>query len=134
MSNRSFARKAIDTSSWYLRIASFVLTIVMGFSLALFSTASREARAVSQTAFEEALDEVDYKAVSTEPRIITGASGKALSRAELKALKLYPGGIPFGIKFITEGVLIVGICDVKSGESSVNPSSAAGLKAGDRIL
>ena len=134
MSNRSFARKAIDTSSWYLRVASFVLTIVMGFSLALFSTASREARAVSQTAFEEALDEVDYKAVSTEPTIITGASGKALSRAELKALKLYPGGIPFGIKFITEGVLIVGICDVKSGESSVNPSSAAGLKAGDRIL
>ena len=40
------------------------------------------------------IDEIDYKAVSLEPSVSSGAMGKALSRAELKTLKLYPGGIP----------------------------------------
>lgn len=134
MSNRGFAKKAIESSAWYFRVGAFVLTLIMGFSFALYPTASSEARAVSRIAFEEALDEVDYKAVSAEPKMTVNASGKALSRAELKTLRLYPGGIPFGIKFITEGVLIVGSCDIKNGRTSVNPSSAAGLRTGDRIL
>lgn len=45
-------------------------------------------------------------------------------------IKLYPGGMPFGIKFMTEGVMIVGFCDMAGQE---NPASAAGLKNGDMI-
>ena len=47
---------------------------------------------------------------------------------------LYPGGMPFGVKFITEGVLVVGFCDVKDQNSASNPSLDAGLKKGDIIL
>ena len=49
-------------------------------------------------------------------------------------VELYPGGMPFGVKFITEGVLVVGFCDVKTQNSSANPSIDAGIKMGDIIL
>jgi stage IV sporulation protein B len=48
-------------------------------------------------------------------------------------IKLYVGGMPFGVKFITEGVLVVGFCDV-SGESGTKcPATDAGLKINDII-
>ena len=134
MNKQSFRQKAMQTTAWYLRLATFVLSLIMGFSFALYQTTSKEALAVSQTAFEENLQEIDYKAVINEPTTQNGSIGTMLTKSELKTKKLYPGGIPFGIKFITEGVLIVGFCDFKTGNTTVNPSSAAGLKIGDRIL
>jgi len=52
----------------------------------------------------------------------------------LKDLTVYPGGMPFGVKFYTEGVTIVGFCDVESDRGKVNPASIAGLKQKDMIL
>ena len=47
--------------------------------------------------------------------------------------KLYPGGMPFGIKFATDGVMIVGFCDV-AGEAGIkNPARDAGLRQNDMI-
>ena len=48
-------------------------------------------------------------------------------------MKLYPGGMPFGIKFATDGVMIVGFCDVITRGGTANPSTAAGLKINDMI-
>ncbi len=45
-------------------------------------------------------------------------------------LKLYVGGMPFGIKFMTDGVMIVGFCET---EGQANPASRAGLKINDMI-
>ncbi len=80
--------------------------------------------------------EFDYAMVMSEPRAVTesGASEAALTKEELSQMKLYPGGIPFGIKFMTEGILIVGFCDIENGNKKSNPSSDAGLKTGDRII
>ena len=61
--------------------------------------------------------------------ILTGAPQK-----KTNDILLYPGGMPFGVKFITEGVLVVGFCDVKTKNSASNPSIDAGLKKGDVIL
>lgn len=47
---------------------------------------------------------------------------------------LIPGGIPFGVKFSTDGVLVVGFCDVDSAEGKLNPARIAGLRTGDVIL
>lgn len=47
---------------------------------------------------------------------------------------LIPGGIPFGVKFSTDGVLVVGFCDVDSAEGKLNPARNAGLRTGDVIL
>ena len=47
---------------------------------------------------------------------------------------LVPCGTPFGIKMFTEGVLVVGVNDVNTGDTTVNPAKSAGIKLGDSIL
>ncbi len=49
------------------------------------------------------------------------------------------GGMPFGVKFQTEGILVVGFCDVDvttggGGCQNVNPAKSAGLKLRDVIV
>ena len=57
-----------------------------------------------------------------------------LSPEALMELTLYPGGMPFGVKFYTEGVTVVGFCDVDTKNGKVNPAQKAGLKQKDMIL
>lgn len=45
-----------------------------------------------------------------------------------------PGGVPFGIKMRTAGVIIVGMTDIQNGTENLNPAKDAGLKMGDVIL
>ena len=51
-----------------------------------------------------------------------------------KITQVYLGGMPFGVKFMTEGVLVVGFCDIKDGKNAKNPSREAGVQMGDVIL
>ena len=53
--------------------------------------------------------------------------------APRERIELYVGGIPFGVRFFTEGILVVGYCDVESGGGCHNPARAAGLAPGDCI-
>ena len=52
----------------------------------------------------------------------------------LEGLTVTPGGMPFGVKFMTEGVTVVGFCDVEIDGKKTNPASEAGLKLKDVIL
>ena len=45
-----------------------------------------------------------------------------------------PGGNPFGIKLITEGVMVIGLSEVDCCEGKVSPASNSGIKAGDVII
>ena len=61
----------------------------------------------------------------------TGETGKAPE-------EVYVGGMPFGVKFYTEGILVVGFCDVDvttngGGCRNINPAKNAGLKLRDVI-
>ena len=49
-------------------------------------------------------------------------------------MSLCAGGMPFGVKFYTDGVTVVGFCDVESETGKVNPAAEAGLKQKDVIL
>lgn len=42
-------------------------------------------------------------------------------------------GTPFGIKMFTNGVVVVGLADIKTNSGTINPASEAGLKVGDII-
>lgn len=42
-----------------------------------------------------------------------------------------PGGMPFGIKMFTDGVIIVGLSDIQHGTQNLSPAKDAGLKVGD---
>lgn len=44
------------------------------------------------------------------------------------------GGIPFGIKIYTDGVLVVGMSDVETSTGPYNPAKSAGIKIGDVIV
>lgn len=48
-------------------------------------------------------------------------------------IRLYPGGMPFGVKLYTEGILVVGFGDVDSEGGAANPAYAAGLRVKDVI-
>ena len=47
---------------------------------------------------------------------------------------LIPGGFPFGVKFYTKGVIVVGVSEVESENGFVSPASLAGIKKGDVII
>ncbi|MBQ3565840.1 MAG: SpoIVB peptidase [Oscillospiraceae bacterium] len=47
---------------------------------------------------------------------------------------LIPGGEPFGIKLLMEGVMIVGTDEVRTSSGMENPAEECGLKKGDIIL
>lgn len=57
----------------------------------------------------------------------------AASAADVRDVRLLPGGMPFGVKFSTEGVLVVGFCDIDAEGGTVNPAYAAGLRVRDVI-
>lgn len=65
-------------------------------------------------------------------------NGSASERVSLPE-SVYVGGMPFGVKFYTEGILVVGFCDVDvtagdGGCRNVNPARDAGLKTKDVIV
>ncbi len=47
---------------------------------------------------------------------------------------LIPGGVPFGVRLYSEGVLVVGVDDVECGGESISPAKNAGIKEKDMIL
>ena len=49
-------------------------------------------------------------------------------------LQLIPGGVPFGVRFNTEGVVVVGFCDLDGLQKTQNPAFLAGLKPKDVII
>ena len=72
---------------------------------------------------------------------VTSAASKGGSEAGGVSCpeSVYVGGMPFGVKFTTEGILVVGFCDVDvassgSGTRQINPARDAGLKMRDVIV
>ncbi len=47
--------------------------------------------------------------------------------------KLIPGGMAFGVKFFTEGAVVLGTTGVETSKGIVSPAKDAGLKTGDII-
>ena len=64
---------------------------------------------------------------------IFAVSGAAAD-SSYKNMKLIPGGVPFGVKFNTDGVVVIGFCDIDEMSKSQNPAYAAGLRPKDIIV
>lgn len=52
----------------------------------------------------------------------------------LETDEVYPGGMAFGVKFFTEGVLVVGLNDVVGFSGTFCPAREAGIRKGDVVL
>ena len=57
-----------------------------------------------------------------------------LSVSDYREVRLCPGGIPFGIKMSTDGILVVGISEVEIEKGRINPGYNAGIRTGDLIV
>ena len=109
---------------------SLLLGLLLIFSV--FTTTSSFSQGLSYPALSKNLtDNGDLLPCSSDSPC---ANYLSRSNISLDDLKLYPGGVPFGIKFITEGVLIIGFCDVKTEKGTVNPSTSADLRLRDTII
>ena len=49
-------------------------------------------------------------------------------------LSLYVGGFPFGVKFYTDGIIVVELSDVNTENGSINPAYEAGIRTNDVII
>ena len=67
-------------------------------------------------------------------RWVSASRGLRLVAADYSSLRLYPGGVPFGVKFLTEGVIVIGFTDVKAASGKCCPATDAGLRQNDVIL
>ena len=61
-------------------------------------------------------------------------SGSVEVGTEYKELKLYPGGVPFGVKFYTDGLIVTGFSDISENGEKSNPAFDAGLRTKDVIV
>jgi len=106
---------------------SLFLSLLLLISIAISGSGAIETeRSVSfDSPYSPSLSSDSTSSISVAHALPTSASGE---------LRLYPGGMPFGIKFITDGVLIIGLCDVDTKDGAQNPWSAAGLKIKDTIV
>ena len=119
----------------FKKFCALALALVLLYAV-FPSQKDKLARAASSfgDAFSQSFSNADYRSVMSEPAVETGGKSTTLSEQTLRSIQLYPGGTPFGVKFMTEGVLIVGFCDVDTNSGRTNPSSSAGLSVGDRII
>lgn len=70
--------------------------------------------------------EAEYKLLGVIPL-------KTVNLVSYKEIKLYPGGMPFGVKFFTEGVMVIGFCDLDTERGKINPAYDAGIRQKDII-
>ena len=80
---------------------------------------------------------IEEAATQAPASLATGVLLDAPTTAETAkkdGLAVYVGGMPFGVKFFTEGVTVVGFGEVETEGGSVNPAAAAGLRIKDIIL
>ena len=68
-----------------------------------------------------------YSACAVYEKSSTGAE------SDCGSLRLIPGGMAFGVKLSTRGVLVIGFSRVKTEEGSVSPAEKAGISVGDII-
>ena len=76
----------------------------------------------------------------TSPSVTASASAPTYGDAAPTSLpisykdkKLYPGGIPFGVKFYTDGIIVIGFSDIEQEGRRRNPAYDAGLRVKDMI-
>ena len=70
----------------------------------------------------------------TELRLFGVIPIKSIDVSEVGEQDVLVCGTPFGIKMLTDGVLVVGLSEIETQAGLVNPGNLAGIKKGDVLL
>ena len=73
-----------------------------------------------------------YVSLSADTKVL-GVPLKKVNIDMFTDITLYPGGMPFGVKLYTDGVIVVGISGVETEAGKQTPASDGGLKVKDII-
>lgn len=140
-------RKVIQTMSLFVAVA---VAAVMGFVLYLDFTIPDRFYVTDTSSFSMK----QYRQIETELPVLdemqAGVSGSRSREAELKLLGIIPVktawlqevdetyvvpcGTPFGLKMLTDGVVVVGLNPVETASGAISPADMAGIEKGDVIL
>ena len=55
-------------------------------------------------------------------------------KLDIASVQLIPGGMPFGIRVEMDGVMVVGLSEIKCGGKTCRPAHEAGVRKGDILL
>ena len=75
-----------------------------------------------------------YVSLSADTKLFGVIPLKKINIDMFSDITLTPGGMPFGVRLYTKGVIVVGISGVETENGSKNPSGDGGLKVGDVIM
>ena len=118
------------------RLFCMLMTLTALLSTAISATGQgiyeKESHAESVTAF--AMKKNTQVSYDTSLPFVEAVNPQPTSTRELEGLTLCAGGMPFGVKFYTDGVTVVGFCDVECEGGKANPATTAGLKQKDVIV
>ena len=113
----------IKKFSKFISILS-LLAVLLSSSLGGAKAAEASSSALPAGAF-------DGKVLSASTQNSSASTSKSSqSLIDYKSLKLYVGGMPFGVKFLTKGIVVCGYTDCKG---KTNPAKAAGIRPCDVI-
>ena len=107
-----------------------VLTACLLFRADLFAFGASEA---SVSCFSDAYGS-SARAISCFGLRESSAVARRVDSSRYKGIRLYAGGIPFGVKFMTDGVLVIGFAEISTDKGVKTPAKDAGLQIGDVIL
>lgn len=90
-------------------------------------TSEKSAKTVSSIETVPVQDELTLKLFGFVPV-------KTVTVTEVERTVLVPGGGAFGIKLLTDGVIVIGTGEISCGGYSVSPAEDAGIKCGDIVV
>ena len=112
----------------------FSATVFTTYDIIISDTISCSYDAYRSSPFISISNKIDESRTNSVFRQNKVTRLKSQNSDKYKDISLYVGGMPFGVKFITEGVLVVGFSDIQSKSSLKNPANEAGLRINDIII
>lgn len=107
-------------------------SLFVGEKLNSYSFASLEAREESVTV--SSLSQGCYvRSIKMTAKLFDMIPLKTVTVDYFDKSSLYVGGFPFGIKFYTDGIVVVGFNDIQTESGSQNPAYNAGIRTNDII-
>jgi len=103
-------------------IISVLLAVFWVFGVILLHPQSTARSVFGSTLYTDSRDIQETRSVN------------AFLNESISQLRLIPGGFPFGVKFYTKGVVVVGLSDVETENGFISPADSAGFKKGDIII